>query len=211
MIVPRVVPLGDSALTVTWPGGINPETHRRVRWITSRLESRAEVKDLVPSYTTLSVFYDPLRTDYQAISRLVVAMLKRAPGDPPAGTAREFTIPVTYDGADLAEVADRAGLHADDVVARHSGRWYDVYLVGFTPGWAYLGELDASLVLPRRASPRQRVPRGAVAIAGRQTGVYPFAVPGGWHLIGRTDTVMFDTSHGALLRVGDRVRFEPVR
>ncbi|HWH02432.1 MAG TPA: 5-oxoprolinase subunit PxpB [Gemmatimonadales bacterium] len=211
MIVPRVAPLGDSALTVTWPGGISPDTHRQVRWINSLLEGQPEVKDLVPSYTTLSVFYDPLRTDYQTISRLVDAMLKRVPGDPPAGAAREFTIPVAYDGADLAEVAERAGLHTDDVVARHSGRWYDVYLVGFTPGWAYLGELDASLALPRRASPRQRVPRGSVAIAGKQTGVYPFAVPGGWHLIGRTDTVMFDTSRGALLRVGDRVRFEPVR
>ncbi len=211
MIVPRVAPLGDSALTVTWPGGISPATHRQVRWINSLLEGQPEVKDLVPSYTTLSVFYDPLHTDYETISRLVHAMLKRAPGDPPAGTAREFTIPVVYDGADLAEVAQRTGLSADDVVARHSGRWYDVYLVGFTPGWAYLGELDASLALPRRASPRQRVPRGSVAIAGKQTGVYPFAVPGGWHLIGRTETVMFDTSRGALLRVGDRVRFEPVR
>ena len=211
MIVPRVTPLGDSALTVTWPGGLSPDTHRRVRWINSLLESQPEVKDLVPSYTTLSVYYDPLRTDYQTIARLVQGMLKRAPGDPPAGATREFTIPVVYDGADLADVAERAGLRTDEVVARHSGRWYDVYLVGFTPGWAYLGELDASLALPRRASPRQRVPRGSVAIAGKQTGVYPFAVPGGWHLIGRTDTVMFDTSHGALLRVGDRVRFEPVR
>ena len=211
MSIPRVSPLGDSALTVTWPGGLNPDTHRQVRWINSLLEGQPEVRDLVPSYTTLSVFYDPLRTDYQTISRLVDAMLKRAPGNPPAGTQREFTIPVVYDGADLPEVAERTGLRTDDIVARHSGRWYDVYLVGFTPGWAYLGELDASLALPRRASPRQRVPRGAVAIAGKQTGVYPFAVPGGWHLIGRTDTVMFDTSKGALLHVGDRVRFEPVR
>ena len=211
MIVPRLSPLGDSALTVTWPGGISAETHRQVRWVNAQLETLPEVQDLVPSYTTLSVFYNPLHTDYQTISRLVQAMLKRAPGDAPVAAGREFTIPVVYDGADLQEVATRTGLSTDAVVAHHSGRWYDVYLVGFAPGWAYLGELDASIALPRRASPRPRVPAGSVAIAGKQTGVYPFAIPGGWHLIGRTDTVMFDPARDepGLLRVGDRVRFEP--
>lgn len=211
MILPRVAPLGDSALIITWPGGVSPDTHRQVRWIHSLLEGQPEVQDLVASYTTLSIFYDPRRADYQDISRLVHAVLERAPGDPSPKGGREFRIPVVYDGADLEEVATRTGLSPDAVVARHAECWYDVYLVGFAPGWAYLGELDASLALPRRASPRLRVPRGSVAIAAKQTGVYPFAIPGGWHLIGRTDTVMFDTSHGALLRVGDRVRFEPVR
>lgn len=211
MILPRIVPLGDSALTITWPGTLSGKTHQWVRSVASRVEELMEVQDLVASYTTLSIFYDPLRVDYQTICRQVEEILKRAPASSPIEGGREFTIPVVYDGADLEDVAQRTGLTTADVVARHSGRWYDVYLVGFAPGWAYLGEVDAALALPRRTSPRQRVPAGSVAIAGRQTGVYPFAIPGGWHLIGRTDTVMFDTSRGALLRVGDRVRFEPVR
>lgn len=211
MIFPRVAPLGDSALTITWPGGISADTHRQVRRVLSQVEELMEVEDIVPSYTTLSIFYDAERIDYQAISRQVQGILKRAPGNAPAETNREIRIPVIYDGADLADVASRAGLSVTEVIARHSGRWYEVGVVGFAPGWAYLSELHPSLVLPRRPSPRQRVPAGSVGIANAQTGVYPFAMPGGWHLIGRTETVMFDPSRAepALLRVGDRVRFEP--
>lgn len=211
MIFPRVAPLGDSALTITWPGGISADTHRQVRRVLSQVEKLMEVEDIVPSYTTLSIFYDAERIDYQAISRQVQGILKRAPGNAPAETNREIRIPVIYDGADLADVASRAGLSVTEVIARHSGRWYEVGVVGFAPGWAYLSELHPSLVLPRRPSPRQRVPAGSVGIANAQTGVYPFAMPGGWHLIGRTETVMFDPSRAepALLRVGDRVRFEP--
>ena len=96
---------------------------------------------------------------------------------------------------------------------RHSGREYTVYLLGFAPGFAYLGDLDPALVLPRRPAPRTRVPAGSVAIAGSQTGVYPLTTPGGWHLIGSTTTRMFDPARepAALLRAGDRVRFEPIR
>lgn len=211
MIFPRVAPLGDSALTITWPGGISADTHRQVRRVLSQVEKLMEVEDIVPSYTTLSIFYDAERIDYQAISRQVQGILKRAPGNAPAETSREIRIPVIYDGADLADVASRAGLSVTEVITRHSGRWYEVGVVGFAPGWAYLSELHPSLVLPRRPSPRQRVPAGSVGIANAQTGVYPFAMPGGWHLIGRTETVMFDPSRAepALLRVGDRVRFEP--
>ena len=213
MISPRVSPLGDGALMVTWPGGVGRDTHRRVRAVAAEVGHLADVQDLVPSYTTLCIHYDPLRIDYDGISRQILGILKRAPVDPPAEGGREFKIPVVYDGADLEEVARRTGLSTEEFVARHSGRWYDVYLVGFAPGWAYLGDLDPSLVLPRRPSPRPRVPAGSVAIANGQTGVYPFAIPGGWHLIGRTDTVMFDASRAepALLRAGDRVRFDPRR
>lgn len=213
MIAPRVTPLGDSALTISWPGGVSPETHRWVRSVAAKVEKLTHVQDLVPSYTTLSIYYDPKRVDYQTISREVHAVLKTAPANASLEAGRDFTIAVTYDGADLEEVAQKTGLTPGDVVTRHSGRWYDVYLVGFAPGWAYLGELDSALVLPRRPTPRKRVPKGAVAIAGRQTGVYPFDLPGGWHLIGRTDRRLFDQTlaEPALLRPGDRVRFEPTR
>lgn len=213
MILPRVSPLGDSALTVTWPGGIRAETRAWVRWVQHQVKASLKVQDLVPSHTTLSIFYEPDRIDYQTIAREVEGILRRGPpvGDHGPEGSREFRIPVVYDGADLEEVAQRAGLTAADVIARHCGRWYEVGVVGFAPGWAYLGDLDPALALPRRPAPRPRVPAGSVAIANAQTGVYPFAMPGGWHLIGRTETVMFDPSRAqpALLRVGDRVRFEP--
>jgi inhibitor of KinA len=185
--------------------------HPLVRAAAARLEvARLPfVQDLVPAYTTLSIFFDPLDHDYSAVSSRVLDLIQ---GLEPAARAsgREVVIPVVYHGPDLTDVARQTGLREAEVVSRHSARIYEVYLVGFAPGWAYLGDLDPSLVLPRRAAPRQRVPAGSVAIAGGQTGVYPFAIPGGWHLIGRTDTVMFDAARQepALLRVGDRVRFE---
>lgn len=211
---PTIVPLGDGALTVTWPGPLTPETHRLVRTAALRVRSARlpAVRDLVPAYTTLSIFYDLLVTDYATIARQIEGVIVINEGDAGAKLlpGREHRISVVYDGPDLADVARDTGLSVAEVIARHTGRWYDVYLVGFVPGWAYLGELDASLFLPRRAAPRQRVPAGAVAIAGAQTGIYPFATPGGWHLIGRTGVTMFDPAREppALFQVGDRVRFE---
>jgi len=211
---PGIAPLGDRALTITWPGGISSATHRLVRAAARRLREAHPplVMDLVPSYTTLSVFYDARVHDFAALSARVLDLIANL-GPEPALSGREVIIPVTYDGPDLAAVAQQTGLSVPEVVSRHSARVYDVYLVGFAPGWAYLGELDPALVLPRRPAPRTRVPAGSVAIAGAQTGVYPFAIPGGWHLIGRTDRVMFDPSQTppALLQVGDRVRFEARR
>jgi 5-oxoprolinase (ATP-hydrolysing) subunit B len=140
-----------------------------------------------------------------------------ARGRPPGtrGSAgREIVIPVAYGGSagpDLAEVAARTGLGEDEVVRLHSSVDYRVLVVGFAPGFAYLGPLPDRLELPRRAEPRVRVPAGSVAIAGRQTGVYPLATPGGWHIVGRTDVRLWDPSADppALLRPGDRVRFVP--
>jgi KipI family sensor histidine kinase inhibitor len=113
---------------------------------------------------------------------------------------------------DLDAVAASAGLSVSEVIERHTGRAYGVDLLGFVPGWAYLSELDPSLQIPRRAQPRPRVPAGSVAIAAAQTGVYPLDTPGGWHIIGRTETVLFDPAREppALLRPGDTVRFERV-
>jgi 5-oxoprolinase (ATP-hydrolysing) subunit B len=127
-------------------------------------------------------------------------------------SARTFEIPVTYDGEDLAEVARSCGLREDEVAALHAGAECTVAFVGFQPGFAYIDGLDARLHLPRRAEPRTRVPAGAVAIAGAQSAVYPFASPGGWHIIGTTQLRMFDPQRepAALLQPGDRVRFVSV-
>jgi UPF0271 protein len=125
--------------------------------------------------------------------------------------AREHVIRVRYDGPDLAEVAARAGVAEAEVVRRHAARAYVVAMVGFQPGFAYLRDVDPAIAAPRRGSPRVRVPAGAVGIAGPYTGVYPFASPGGWNVVGSAvDFRAFDPSSGSALALGDRVRFEPV-
>jgi KipI family sensor histidine kinase inhibitor len=172
----------------------------------------AEVQDIVPAYLGVAVFYNSLHASYSEMAERLLAICERAsPSTAVSDRVREHEIRVTYDGADLAEVADSTGLSIDEVVARHSGRRYTVDLLGFVPGFAYLSELDPALQLARRPQPRPRVPAGSVAIAGAQTAVYPLDTPGGWHIIGRTDRVMFDPSHNppALLRAGDTVRFAP--
>ncbi len=171
------------------------------------------IVEVVPAYASLMIFYDPTRKAYANLLREVRSLVERTATDNDVWTPpgpRKVSIPVSYDGEDLQEVAERTGHTRQEVIALHAGRDYHVYMIGFVPGFAYLGELDPSLVLPRRAGPRKRVPPGAVAIAEGQTGVYPFATPGGWHLIGTTATRMFDASAAdpALLRVGDVVHFD---
>lgn len=211
----RLTPLGESALTVTLGHRVDRALHDRVLNLAHRIGSARwpGIRDIVPAYSTVTLFYDPLITGYEAVAAAVrfLEPLDRTEAVPPAA-GREFRFRVRYDGPDLEEVARRTGLSRQEVIARHAAPEYRVYLLGFVPGFAYLGELDPALVLPRRAPPRLRVPAGAVAIAGEQTGVYPMATPGGWHLIGSTDAALFDPDRDqpALLAVGDRVRFEPV-
>ena len=171
--------------------------------------------DIVPSYRSVLVEYDPDRTTYAAVERLVRRSLTTA-GIPDGGASRTVTIPVTYGGAfgpDLDDVARHTGLTPDGVVAAHSGGPdYRVAFVGFSPGYAYLLGLPAGLAIPRLASPRARVPAGSVAIGGQQTGIYPQATPGGWRLIGRTPIPLFDAGRppAALPRPGDRIAFRVI-
>jgi len=214
---PRFVPLGDSAVTIVIGEGISRELSREVLRLAEALRSASigAVAEVVPAYASLTLFYDPLAVTYAELFEKVRPVVERSRAEPaPADAApvRTIHIPVRYDGEDLAEVAERTCHTTDEVVSLHSSREYHVYIVGFVPGFAYLGELHPSLVLPRRSAPRKRVPAGSVAVAEAQTGVYPFPTPGGWHLIGRTGVQMFDAASKvpALLRVGDRVIFDPV-
>lgn len=169
------------------------------------------VRDLVPSYTTLMVGFDPLRTDADSIRRDISALLADLEG----GTREPgalVDIPVWYDpsvGPDLERVARHHGISVDEVVERHSATEYQVYAIGFAPGFAYMGEVAEDLATPRLETPRTSVPVGSVALANRQTAVYPIATPGGWNLLGRTPVRMFDRSRPSLCPVatGDRVRF----
>lgn len=195
-----------------------------------------ELVDVVPSYASVLILFDPLRSDRQALARRVRAALRDAPtAHDPAATGRNVVLPVYYapeSGADLEALATRAGLSTQEVIDLHAAVQYRVYAIGFAPGFAYLGDVDARIAAPRHATPRPRVPRGSVAIADRQTAVYPDASPGGWNLIGRCPVTMFD--RGAQVRdaqvrcaqppaaqvrnihsymplaVGDSVRFEPI-
>ena len=171
--------------------------------------------DLVPSYASLLVIYDPFKTDHHAVR----AAIRRALADPidtdVSQSGALVTLPVYYStesGPDLQSLADNAGLSMEDVIRIHQQSEYRVYAIGFAPGFAYLGELDPCIAAPRLATPRQKVPRGAVAIADRQTAVYPAESPGGWNLIGLCPALMFDPSAEPSMpvQVGDRVRFNAI-
>ncbi len=177
-------------------------------------EKLPSVQDIVPAYLGVAVFYDSLHASYAEMQAKVLAVCERAIDlTTVSNTIREHEIPVTYDGPDLATVAVACGISTAEVIERHSRGCYTVDLLGFVPGFAYLSELDPSLRLPRRPQPRPRVLAGSVAIAGSQTAVYPLDTPGGWHIIGRTETVMFDPDRDppSTLRAGDIVRFVLVR
>jgi KipI family sensor histidine kinase inhibitor len=167
------------------------------------------VVDIVPAARTVLVVVDPERLPL-AQARTLVAQVAPEPVDPAAGTVVE--IPVRYDGADLAAVAAASGLDIDEVVRRHAAPTYTSAFCGFAPGFSYLTGLDEQLQLPRRVTPRPKVPKGSVAIAAEYCGIYPNDMPGGWHLLGRTDAPLWDLGRAepALLAPGTRVRFHPV-
>ena len=212
-------PLGEAAWTVVLGDRVDRELNARVRALAARIEAARlpGVIEVVPAYAALTVFFDRAAADGGALRAALETLAAEPPNADgrapvPESPGRLIEIPVRYDGPDLDEVAQRTDLTRDQVVRRHAGREYLVYFLGFAPGFAYLGDLDPCLVLPRRETPRTRVPPGSVAIAGAQTAVYPLTTPGGWHLIGRTERVMFDPIRKppVLLAPGDRVRFEPM-
>jgi KipI family sensor histidine kinase inhibitor len=174
------------------------------------LEKRSGVKEAFAGYSTVTVHYDPDRTSFRALKLAISKLLRQKPRVGPSG--RLHRIPVTYDGPDLAESAELLSVTVAELVKRHSQPIYRVFMVGFVPGFAYLGPLPPSLQLPRRRVPRTHVPAGTVAMAGEQTGVYPLPTPGGWHLLGRTSMPMFlsENDPPSLLRPGDRVKFHPI-
>ncbi len=217
----KIFPLGDRALVIEVGSVISPEVHATVTALGQRLrDSELSYLEAVPAFTTLTVHYDP--RDYAGGSEAPFVKLRSLIEaefseleSVPAVTPRLVEIPVVYGGAagpDLDFVASHTGLAREEIVALHSGTDYLVYMIGFAPGFPYLGGLDPRLVTPRRSDPRSRVPAGSVGIGGAQTGVYPLETPGGWQLIGRTDLRLFDPGREtpALLRAGDRVRFIPV-
>lgn len=208
---------GDSMLLIELEPVIDPMTNERAIMLASRLRARAArgVRDVAPGYSTLGVHFDPLQTDLAALEAAIESDFASLASLQEIAERPVTDIPVCYggeSGPDLEAVAKFAGCSPAQVIARHSERTYRVYMLGFVPGFAYMGRVDESIAAPRHRVPRERVPAGSVGIAGLQTGVYPVESPGGWQLIGHTTTVMFDPQRDcpSLLAAGDVVRFVPV-
>jgi inhibitor of KinA len=221
----RITPVGDSALRIELGTAIDEATQRRVQAVCGALEAAAlpGLCELVPGYATVLAHYDPCAlaaagapTDDLAgwLGVRIEQALARAP-EKTAGRGRVVEIPVCYGGEcgpDLAAVAAHTRLSADEVVRLHQRGDYLVYVVGFAPGFPYMGKIAPQLAMPRRTTPRTAVPPGSVGIVNDQTCVYPLATPGGWNLIGRTPLKLFSTAENppALLRAGDRVKFRAI-
>jgi KipI family sensor histidine kinase inhibitor len=212
---PRLLPAGEAAVLVDFGGAITPAVNDRVRRLHSHLaaDPPSGFRGAVPAFTSILVRFDPLTADPDAFLEALTRLTRMA-GDPiPPG--RELEVPAAYGGEfgpDLAYVAARAGLTEEQAIAIHAGRTYRVYMLGFLVGFPYLAPVSSRIAAPRRADPRLRVPAGSIGIAGRQTGIYPIAAPGGWQLVARTPVRLWDPSRHppAALRPGDRIRFRRI-
>jgi inhibitor of KinA len=226
----RIYPLGDRAVTVSFGTELTEETARSVLALRSSLEGMPimGMEELVPSYATLTVFYDPelvrclkpesfphADTVSAQITRLIRERLRDLNPSKEDGCAGLVEVPVCYEDGfapDIGYVARHAGMGVDDVISLHLSKTYRVYMTGFVPGFPYMGEVDPRLQVPRKQEPRLRVVPGSVALAGRQTGIYPMETPGGWQVIGCTPLRLFDAGRDpcCLLEAGMQVRFRRI-
>ncbi|MGC1404959.1 MAG: 5-oxoprolinase subunit PxpB [Thermodesulfobacteriota bacterium] len=213
---PIVLPIGDSAVSVEFGSAIDPLINQQVQALFNKLKGEPPegVIDLIPTYRSLLVNYDPFALSFKDLQTIIFSF-----GDLSKGvietTSRLVEIPVCYGkefGSDLKEVAAFLHLTEEEVIEIHSKVLYYVYMIGFTPGFPYMGGLDPMLFMPRKKVPREFVPAGTVGIADQQTGIYPLDSPGGWQLIGRTPVKLFDLGRKEpfYLKPGDRVKFKPI-
>ena len=205
-------------LLVELEAAIDPVINERAILLAARIRARRArgIRDVAPGYCTVGVHFDPLQTDLAALEHTIQVEYSAIEAIDAIGGRPVIEIPVQYGGdggPDLGAVAQFAGCTEREVIARHSGVTYRVYMLGFVPGFSYMGRVDPSISAPRHRVPRERVAAGSVGIAGGQTGVYPVDSPGGWQLIGRTELVMFDPhrEQPSLLAPGDLVRFVTVK
>jgi len=207
---------GDSALVIEFGDEINQEVNRKVHALADALgkSSLPGLGEAVPTYRSLLIHYDPLCLSCDEVKAFVLEVLQKCEEKSPP-KARVVEIPVVYGGEfgpDIEFVAEHNGLSVEKVISLHSGVTYTVYMLGFTPGFAYLGGMPEAIATPRLETPRTLVPAGSVGIAGEQAGIYPIATPGGWRLIGRTPLKFFGPERDppTLLKAGDLVRFVPM-
>ena len=202
-----VYPLGDQAVLIELGRRIDTALNSRAIALARALRQRRGVLEATPGYASVTLRYDPERLQPDTIQKAAERLLNQK--TPPPGMGRLHRVPVIYDGPDLEETARALDLGVDELIHLHTQPTYRCFMVGFVPGWAYLGPLPERIRLPRRPVPRTAVPAGTVAIAGSQAGVYPLPTPGGWHLLGRTTLPMFlpEQDPPSLFLPGDRVRF----
>lgn len=208
--------LGDCALVIEFGQSIDPATQRHVQAFAGLLDRQtfSWLLESVPAFATITLYYDPFQAPYAQVRQEVEALLQTMADTMPV-VSRTVEIPVCYEGGyapDLEFVATHNGLTPQAVIDIHTRETYLVYMIGFAPGFPYLGGLSEEIATPRRAAPRLTIPAGSVGIAGGQTGVYPIETPGGWQLIGRTPLKLFRPSDESpsLLQAGDLVRFYPI-
>ena len=221
---PTLLPLGDAAWTVEFGERIDAVLHARVLGLAAALEAVrsagddaalwAAIVDVVPTFRSLTVYYDPLRGDGEALGAALIALAESAGTVSREG--RQWVIPVCFDtdfAPDLADLAQAKDLSPEAIIALLCAATFEVYMIGFMPGFPYMGGLPAALEMPRLASPRKAVPARSLAIAGAMCAVYPWSSPGGWRLLGRTPVPMFSAAEAespALLAAGDHVRWQAV-
>jgi KipI family sensor histidine kinase inhibitor len=212
---PRLLPSGDSAITVEFSRSIDDAANRRVLALDRAMaaEPVAGVTETVPTYRSLLVHYDPVQIDFDKLGAKILALAQQPV--PATAKSRRWRIPVVYGGEhgiDLEDVAKALHTTPDEIVARHTAGDYRVAMIGFTPGWSYLSGLEKSLHMPRRQNPRLLTPAGTVSIGGVQTGVQCLAGPSGWHLLGRTEVLTYQLHLDPTyqLEPGDNVSFTPV-
>lgn len=214
---PIISPVGDCAISIDFGQVIDPKINRHIRQTIERIQELKldGITELVPTYCALLIQYDAMLYSYSDICNLMEPLLEPSATDDANELVTVVEIPTVYGGEfgpDLGFVASHNNLSEDEVVAIHSGTDYLVYMLGFIPGFTYLGGMDPRIATPRLSSPRTLIPAGSVGIAGEQTGTYPSDSPGGWQIIGRTPVTMYDMSkeQAALLSAGDYVRYVPI-
>ncbi|MCD8338361.1 MAG: 5-oxoprolinase subunit PxpB [Lachnospiraceae bacterium] len=212
----RIVPAGDHALAAEFGNKIDPAVNNRVHALAARIQeaSITGVTELVPTFCSLLIIYEPSILKYEELKSMIMQLVQ-LPEASVSGTGRVLNIPCCYGshfGPDLPDLERYTGIDRDEIITIHSGAEYKVYMLGFLPGFVYLGGLDERIAMPRLSTPRVKIPKGAVGIGGNQTGVYPLESPGGWRLIGSTPLDFYNPNRDdpVLCRAGDIIHFYPV-
>ena len=214
---PTISPVGDRAISIDFGQVIDPKINRHIRQTIERIKELQldGIIELVPTYCALLVEYDAMLYSYSEICNIIEPTLEEVITNTTNELVTVVEVPTVYGGEfgpDLSFVASHNHLSEDEVISIHSGTDYLVYMLGFIPGFTYLGGMDPRIATPRLSSPRTLIPAGSVGIAGEQTGTYPSDSPGGWQIIGRTPVTMYDMAkeQAALLSAGDYVRYVPI-